>query len=66
MADDVKRGQLTVTRRVGERVVIICPDGTELRVGARPLTQVQTRITISAPLTYRIEREECLEEVDDV
>ena len=62
-----KRGRLTLSRRGHEWIVIIAPDGREIRVKASKRTgSTSIAITVDAPLDYEIAREETLEEVGDV
>ncbi len=51
---------LVLTRKANESVVIICPDGTPLRISVADIRSVRARLAIDAPKEYRIHRGELL------
>ncbi len=52
---------LMLTRRLGEDIVIECPDGTRITIRLADVRQSLVRFGIEAPMEYRIYRAELLE-----
>jgi carbon storage regulator CsrA len=51
---------LILTRRPGERVRLLLPDGREIWVGLAEVQGQRARLTFDAPLEVQIAREEVL------
>jgi carbon storage regulator CsrA len=51
---------LNMTRRAGERVIITCPDGTQIEVVVTECRNGRAKLGIEAPRDYIIDREELL------
>lgn len=56
-----RRAMLTVARKVGERVVILLPDGRRVEVVVADLTPYRAQIGIEAPPDVKVVRKELLE-----
>ncbi len=49
---------LTLTRKVGEKIIVTLEDGTTVEIVVREIRKNQARIGIKAPPTIKIFREE--------
>lgn len=49
---------LCITRKIGEKVFVICPDGTEIEITAVDADRGKIRIGVKAPKDYAIARAE--------
>ena len=52
---------LNLTRRIGERILIVTPNGEELEIVVTDMSHDGVKLGIAAPMRYTIFRSELLE-----
>lgn len=61
----VRNTNLVLTRREGEEIIVVCPDGTRITVRVSSIRGDRVRIATEAPTEYQIHRREVLEAIDE-